>query len=134
MASLDYALLAEYARIDQAGLLTVVGGGFDRINASGPTVHQLFVVVRVLLPEGETNVPFDVQVHTPESESAVTIAGLAARAPGAEPIDGVTNFTAALGMGLMLPAAGRYTVQVTLNGKVVRELPFIIAMPPQPGQ
>ncbi|MGH3813059.1 MAG: hypothetical protein ACRDUV_11460 [Pseudonocardiaceae bacterium] len=29
MATLDYALLAEYARIDPAGLVTIVGGSFD---------------------------------------------------------------------------------------------------------
>lgn len=34
MASLDYALLAEYARVDASGLLTVVGGSFDRVTVS----------------------------------------------------------------------------------------------------
>lgn len=49
MATLAYALLAEYARIDLAGLVTIVGGSFDRIQATNTSgAQQTYVLMRVL--------------------------------------------------------------------------------------
>lgn len=60
MATLDYALLAEYARIDPAGLVTIVGGSFDRVQASSSRgSQQTYVVMRVLLDESEEEAAFE---------------------------------------------------------------------------
>jgi transposase len=58
VATLDYALLAEYARIDPAGLVTIVGGSFDRVQATSISgAQQTYVVMRVLLDESEEAAP-----------------------------------------------------------------------------
>ncbi|GLZ41217.1 hypothetical protein [Actinokineospora sp. NBRC 105648] len=55
MASLDFAMLAEFAELDSAGLLTVVGGGFDRIEVRSPgLVQQVHLVMRFELGQGKT--------------------------------------------------------------------------------
>ena len=67
MATLDYALLAEYARIDPAGLVTIVGGSFDRVQATSTSgAHQMYVVMRVLLDESEGAASFEVSVRVSE--------------------------------------------------------------------
>ena len=66
MATLAYALLAEYARIDPAGLVTIVGGSFDRIQAANTSgAQQTYVVMRVLLDESEEAASFEVSIEPP---------------------------------------------------------------------
>lgn len=128
MAKLDYAVLAEYARIDAGGLVTIVGGSFDRVQA--PTaggVQQMYVALRVLLGEGDGDVPFDVKVIAPAGQYEIGLSGVAGRGDGAEPTDGFHAFVAAVGVGAPLPVAGRYVVQILLQGEVVRELPFVVS-------
>jgi hypothetical protein len=131
MARLDFAMIAEYARVDSAGLITVVAGGFDRVAVHGKgAVQQMHVALRILHEEGET-VPFEVKVLTPDG-SDVAVAGVVGEPPpGASPTDGLFNFTAALGLGVPVRSPGRYVVQIILAGEVVRELPFVVTLAAQ---
>ncbi|MGH3764907.1 MAG: DUF6941 family protein [Pseudonocardiaceae bacterium] len=96
MVSLDFALLAEYARVDPAGLVTIVGGGFDRVHApAAGAVQQMFVAVRFVLDEDEPAVPFEVKIQTSGDQYEIGIAGVATRAPAVQPIEGKVNFVAA---------------------------------------
>ena len=129
MAALDYAMLAEYARIDAAGLVTVVGGSFDRVQVIGDSgVQQVFVALRVLTAEEEDRVPFEVKVRAPEQQYEIRVAGATQRAPDASPVGGFYSFTAALGVAAPLPVAGEYVVEVSLAGDIVRRLPFVVTM------
>lgn len=129
MASLDYALLAEYARVDPSGLITIVGGSFDRVQASGPNVgQQLFVAMRVLLDEGEDGAALEVRVSAPNGEYELGMSAAAQRNPDAQPVDGRVNIMMAMGVLAPLPSSGRYSVKVVLNGQPVRELPFIVEL------
>ncbi|MGH4008373.1 MAG: hypothetical protein ACRDTH_09525 [Pseudonocardiaceae bacterium] len=50
------------ARVDQAGLITIVGGGFDRVRVPDPGgMQQVFVAMRIVLDEREPDVPFEVK-------------------------------------------------------------------------
>jgi hypothetical protein len=81
VATLDYALLAEYARIDPAGLVTIVGGSFDRVQATSTGgAQQTYVVMRVLLDESEETTSFEVSVEPPNKAYAPQLAGTAIRA------------------------------------------------------
>ncbi|MGI9002155.1 MAG: DUF6941 family protein [Pseudonocardia sp.] len=129
MASLDYALLAEYARVDASGLLTVVGGSFDRVTASGPNAgQQLYVALRVLLDHDEDRVPLEVRVSSPGGEYELGMSAVAEPNRSAEPVDGRFNIMMALGVVAPLPVAGRYAVRVSLDGKLERELPFVVEL------
>lgn len=129
MATLDYALLAEYARVDSAGLLTVVGGSFDRVRAAGPAAaQQVFLALRVLVDEDEDPVQIDIKVQSPGGEYELGMSGLAERNANAQPVDGRVNVMLAFGVVVPLSSAGRYVVRVALSGEVVRDLPFVVEM------
>ncbi|HVE96625.1 MAG TPA: hypothetical protein VNA67_06535 [Pseudonocardiaceae bacterium] len=127
MATLDYALLAEYARIDPAGLVTIVGGSFDRVQtASTSGVQQTYVVMRVFLEESEEAASFEVSVEPPNMAYAMQLAGTAVRNPAAVPVDGRVGVTLTIGLMVPIVAAGRYVARVSLEGQPVQDLPFMV--------
>lgn len=128
MADLDFALLAEFARVDPAGLLTLVGGGFDRVQASGPgLVQQMFVVMRVHLAEDERTVGFEVRVAPPGEEPfKIRVSGVASANPQEVSPSGRHAVVTVVGLGIPINTQGRYVVQVFIAGSLVRELPFAV--------
>lgn len=131
MATLDYALLAEYARVDPSGLLTVVGASFDRVQASSPgAAQQVFVALRVLLDEQEAPADFNVRVQPPSRQFTIEFTGTAARNEQATVLDGQVAVILVMGVTVPLPEAGRYVVTVTLSGQQAKALPFVVDLPP----
>ena len=127
VATLDYALLAEYARIDPAGLVTIVGGSFDRVQApSTGGIQQTYVVMRVLLDESEEAASFEVSVEPPNKAYAMQLAGTARRNPAAVPVDGRVGVTLTIGLMVPIVAVGRYVATVSLEGQPVQDLPFMV--------
>lgn len=127
VATLDYALLAEYARVDPSGLLTVVGASFDRVQAQNEkAAHQVFVALRVLLDEAESSVDFEITVRPPSEVFSLALSGHSERNPDAIPVDGKVAVVVTAGMLVPLPEPGRYVVSVTLSDGQHRELPFIV--------
>jgi Family of unknown function (DUF6941) len=134
MASLDFVLLAEYARVDQAGLITIVGGGFDRVRVPAQGgMQQVFVAMRIVLDEREPDVPFEVKAQSPDNHYQIGVAGTTRRVPDVQPSDGKINFIAAIGLVVPIQMAGRYLVQIVLAGEVVRSLPFAVEFAPPEG-
>ncbi len=114
MATLDYALLAEYARIDPAGLVTIVGGSFDRVQAMSTSgAHPTYLVMRVLLDESEEAASFEVSVEPPNKVYALQLTGTAARHPAAVPVDGRVGVTLTIGLMVPIVAAGLYVARVS---------------------
>lgn len=67
LARLQYALLAEYARVDAAGLLTVVGAGFDHVGVQSlPAYQSMGLALRLLLPEGQEQANVGIGLRPPE--------------------------------------------------------------------
>jgi uncharacterized protein DUF6941 len=127
MAALDYAILAEFARVDSANLLTVVGGSFDKVQTNAPSAtQQIYVALRVLLSEDEDSVAVEVRAVAPSGEPTVAMSNEARRSPEAQPLDGMFNIMLAIGMLAILQSGGRYVVQVLLNGDMAKELPFLV--------
>ncbi len=134
MATLDYALLAEYARVDPSGLLTAVGGSFDRVRAANPAAgQQVFVAMRLLLDVSETSAEFDVSVRPPSGQFTMGFSGSAMPNAAAEPVDGKIGVVTTMGMVVPLVERGRYLVTVTLRGQEPHELPFIVEHVPPDG-
>lgn len=126
MAELDFAMLAEYARLDAAGLLTVVGGGFDRVQASGPgLVHRMSVAARIKLADDESGANFEIKIIPPgPSNFTMGISGVSTIKEGAQPVAGNAGVISVVDLGVPISEAGRYTVQFFIAGKLARELPF----------
>lgn len=130
MATLDYALLAEYARVDPLGLLTVVGASFDRIAAQSPgAAQQVHVAIRVLLDEDESDVEFDIKVEPPGQSFTLGFRGSAVRPDGAVSVDGKVAVVVAVGVAIPLPDVGVYKVIVTLSDEVAKTLRFVVEHP-----
>lgn len=127
MATLDYVVLSEFARVDPTGLVTIVGGSFDRVRAPERGSQQLiFVTLRALLEETESSTGFEVKVRPPEGQFEIGITGQAARRPDALPVDGRVGVVAAVGLIVPLQAEGRHEVQVSLDEGQTRLLPFMV--------
>lgn len=135
MATLDYALLAEYARIDPAGLVTIVGGSFDRVQASSTRgSQQTYVVMRVLLDESEEAASFEISLEPPTKTYVLQVAGTVPRNPAAVPVDGRVGVTAVIGLMVPLIAPGRYVAKVSLEGQPAQDLPFVVDVASSDGQ
>ena len=111
MASLDYVIMSEFARVDPSGLVTIVGGSFDRLQAPQRGVgQQLFITLRALL-ETETSVLFEVKVLPPTGQFEIKVNGQAARRPEALPLDGHVGVIATVGLVVPLQTEGRHEVR-----------------------
>jgi hypothetical protein len=120
-------MLAEFARLDSAGLLTMVGGGFDRIEVGSlGLVHQVFLVLRFNLAAEETSAAFGVQVVSPgEPAFQLGISGTATMTDtGARTVSGNRDVVSVIGLGLPVSSAGRYSIQVSVNGELTRTVPL----------
>jgi uncharacterized protein YfaP (DUF2135 family) len=133
LATLDYVLLAEFARVDPAGLLTAVGASFDRVQVPGPgAAQQMAVALRVLLDADEQSVDFRVGIDPPGGEFAMSFTGTSERNARAQPVDGKIAVLVAVNLTVPLPVEGRYAVAVALGDVVVKTLPFVVEFAPQP--
>jgi hypothetical protein len=127
VATLDYVIMSEFARIDPSGLVTIVGGSFDRVQAPERGVgQQLYVTLRALLEEAETSVSFEVKVRPPTGEFEIGIKGQTARRPEVLPINGRVGVVATVGLVVPLLTEGRHEVQVNLEDGQTRILPFVV--------
>jgi hypothetical protein len=127
VASLEYALLAEFARVDPVGLLTVVGGGFVRAQPPAlPAQLQVYVTFQVSFQEEEEPPSFQVVARPPRGQYEFRMDGQVPRLPGVPAIDGEISVPVAVGMMLPVPDAGKYQVDVTLSDGGSRELRFLV--------
>ncbi|WP_037317169.1 DUF6941 family protein [Amycolatopsis orientalis] len=126
MAELDFAMLAEYARVDPAGLLTVAGGAFDQIEAPGPgLVQRMALAFRLTFEPDEASTTLEIKINQPGNDSFAL--GLSSTvSPQVEGRKIVTKpaVVMAVDMGFPVMAAGRYIVQIIVAGQLVKELPF----------
>lgn len=127
MANLDYAFLADYARVEPNGTLTSIGASFTYVNAQSlPTNHRMAVAGRVRARIEERDIQLGVELVGP-NESYVLRAG-AELNPGdnVRPY-GEERFVGhlfALDVQVPLPSAGVYLINLSLAGEHVRTLAF----------
>jgi hypothetical protein len=127
VASLDYVIMSEFARLGPSGLVTIVGGSFDRLQAPQRGAgQQLFVTLRALLEETETSALFEVKVRPPTGQFEIKVTGQAARRPEALPLDGHVGVIATVGLVVPLQTEGRHEVRVSLGDGQTRTLPFMV--------
>lgn len=132
MPELDYAFLADYAKVEPSGTLTVVGGGFTHMAVDDfPVAARIFVVARIRSALGTPPVQINV-TFGPDGREGPTInaAGLLEVLEDAVPYreDRVGHV---LAMELVAPMldAGRFRVSLEIEGEVARELYFAAGQP-----
>jgi hypothetical protein len=115
------ALLADYAKVERSGLLSIIGGGITEVSpASLPIPLSLAVVVQVV-PTEEVAGALTLEVRRPTGDSALTINGEFALVATEKLVNTAFN------LNLLIDAAGEWVVSVSFgDGQPTVELPFTV--------
>ena len=124
---LDYALLAEWARVNATGTLTVIDGSFLRVSAPVGTLVPLAVAgrVRFLGEPFETTVRVQFELTEGPSISFEVVATAEEETSYGE---GRRHVLFALNTQLPVLSAGRCKVSIFLNGVLARDLYFAMEL------
>jgi uncharacterized protein DUF6941 len=125
------AALADYALIDQAGRLSVVGIFSHIWIRRAPALHpRTHLVVRLVGRRNEIG-EHKLKIRFLDPSGQETLGGEGTFTVG-EPRAGVTDVEAGviLAYDLPLPVIGRYTVELALDGTVMTTLPLTVAEAP----
>lgn len=130
MAELDYAYLAEFARVE-ANSVTAVGASFTQVVVPAiPWQGRVTLVARIRMGQHDGAVPVGVQVAPPDGSFDLQFS--ADVAPGAEvrPYGGKVGLLFSLELPVPFPAAGLYVVRLSIAGEHVRRLAFDVSSRP----
>lgn len=123
--NLDYAFLADYARVQPDGTLTAVGASYTEVHVARlPTPHEVTLAGRVRAAEGSDHVPVAVTFRGPDQRTAhLRIEGQLGTA-GARAYQGRIGLLFSLKLGVGLMSEGLHWVTLEIEGRTVRELAF----------
>ncbi|ORV89417.1 hypothetical protein AWC08_21895 [Mycobacterium gordonae] len=130
-AELDYAFVAEYAKVEASGTLTAIGASYLEVRPPGlPAQHSLAIAGRVRAPEDTQSIELLIRINPPGPMN-IEINGTLT--PGPEPVryDGkvAVLFTAMSVIPLVAP--GLCEIFIDIDGREQRRLAFNIVAPPQ---
>lgn len=126
MAELDYAFLADFAKVEPNGTLTAVGASWTHlVSPELPAAHRMAVAGRIRAEIDEGAVGLRIDVHGPDgvfklAAGSELVPGVASRPYGA----GLVGLLFALDLQIPLPIAGMYTIYIEINGEQARRLAF----------
>ncbi|MGW5289488.1 DUF6941 family protein [Rhodococcus pyridinivorans] len=123
MAELDYAYVAEFAKVE-GGTLSAIGASYTAVQADSlPTTHVFACAGRVRLAAGEEPAEIRVRIVAPGKDYELVATGIVDPESGTEydnKVAGVFAFT----NSIPLRVEGLYEVFVEINGEEVRRLAF----------
>lgn len=129
MAELDYAYLADYARI-QEGTITAVGASFTHMFTSRfPTQADVALAGRVRVVAGEKDPELEIVVASVKNDVTMTVTGVIAPGPQTFVYDGKQGILFTLNIVVPMSEPDLVTVDVMLNGEKVRRLAFEMLLP-----
>lgn len=127
MAELEYALLAEFAKVDDAGGLTLVGAHRAAYEVVGvPNQHVVCLAGRLFMGRREPAAMLSLGALTPEGEVPL-VAQWAVEPRPAALENGRLPVCFAATLVAPVPAAGAYALSLSVNGELVRHLPFVVS-------
>lgn len=127
MANLDYAFLADYARVETNGTLTSIGASFTHVTAQSlPTSHRIAVAGRVRAPLDERDIQLGIDLVGPNDSWVLRTEAVLNPTEDSRPYgdEGLIGHLFALDVQIPLPEEGLYRVNLVLNGEPVRMLAF----------
>lgn len=131
---LDFAVIADYALVDQAGKLSVLGIFQHVWVQQFPAMHpRLHLVLRLKGKRTEIG-EHQVQIRLVDEQGTEVLGGNGA-VNFAEPPAGVTDIEAGaiLVFDVPLPHAGAYRFEITVDGETKAAVPLTASqLPPQP--
>ena len=130
---LDFVVVADYALVDQAGKISVLGI-FQHIWVQQfPAMHpRLHLVLRLKGKRTEIG-EHGVQIRLADEEGAEVLGG-SGNVTFAEPPAGITEIEAAaiLVFDVPFPHPGIYRFDITIDGERAAEVPITVSQMPQP--
>lgn len=124
MAELDYAYLAEYARVDPPGAITAVGASYTHIFVpTFPGQHLLSVAGRIRTVVGEGSLTLGIAVRF-EAAFELKVELPILEADNARPYNDKVGRLFAITTVVPLPGPGLYEVDLSIDGENVRRLAF----------
>lgn len=137
MAEIDFVILADYVRND-AGVLNIVGGGFDHIYALAmPSGQNVGLGLRFLFTRPECDRPHEVRIAFQDAQAQVLVEVRAAFVPsvppGYQPGDHI-GMTINANMGIPLPDYGQYTFEILLDDEPMKSIPLRAVPLPLPAE
>lgn len=129
MARMDWALLAESAKLDAGGTVSMLGGSFTRLLVPNtPTQVPVSIVGRVLM-EGQTrSARLRVLVAGPDDSFKISVDSEVAP-PTDAPIPGIPPATLiVLSTLLPVPQAGEYKIEVQVEDDDPLTLKFVVVV------
>lgn len=133
---LDYAFLAEFAKVEPNGTLTSIGASYTRLAVPQlPSSHQLTVAGRLRAPQSEPDVPLRMVYSEPgDPESSFRLeADLVASGRNSAPYgEGWVGVLFVFGTTVPLMKTGLHKLQIEASGEVVRRLYFEVLIARQP--
>ena len=130
---LDFAVVADYALIDQAGKISVLGIFQHIWVQSFPAMHpRLHLVLRLKGKRTEIG-EHGVQIRLLDGDDTEILGG-SGNVTFAEPPAGVTDIEAAaiLAFDVPFPRAGAYRFDITVDGERKASVPLTVARIPTP--
>lgn len=120
------ALLADFAKVEQSGLFSIVGGGISAISVGILPSQLTLAVVVQLASEQNYAGAVTLEVRRPTHDSALTINGEFSVETGR-----LANI--ALNLSLLIDTPGEWVVMVTFgDGRPSVRLPFSVALSQAP--
>jgi len=129
VARLEYALVAEAARLDAGGTVSILGGAFTKLLVAGvPAQAPMSVVGRVTMERGEDPARLRLSLVGPDEAFKVSLDSEVA-APTDEAPPGTTPGTLFV-LTTLLPVlkTGLFTVSVRLEDQEPIALRFVVAV------
>jgi hypothetical protein len=130
MAELDYAFLAEYAKVE-AGKLTAVGASYLDIRPpTFPAQHIIFIAGRIRAPEDTESIALKIRINPPGNVNIV-LDGTITVGPDEPRYDGKVAVVFAASAAVLLMSAGLCEIFVDIDGVQQRRLAFAVIAPQQ---
>lgn len=130
---LDYAFLAEFAKVEPNGTLTSIGASYTRVAVSElPAAHQLVVAGRIRAPADSPEVPIKISYKASGEHPFQMEVEFVASGAGASPYgDGWVGVFFVTGTSVPLVGTGLNEVVIEVEGAVARRLYFeAMVVPP----
>ena len=126
LPELDYAFLAEFARVE-GDSLTAVGASFTRVALpSVPAQMTLHVAGRIRALEGGDPFPVQIRIGTDDGSNGIALETAMDPKQAINPYQGKVGIVFTAEVPLQIDAEGRYRAEIILNGAKVRELYFSV--------
>ncbi|ALG30635.1 hypothetical protein AOZ07_17730 [Glutamicibacter halophytocola] len=126
LPELDYAFLAEFARVE-GDSLTAVGASFTRVALpSLPAPLTLHVAGRIRAREGGAPFPVKIRVGNDDGSSGLVLETTMNPKQAVNPYEGKVGLVFTAEVPLKIDSAGRYRAEIFINNALVRKLYFSV--------